>query len=329
MFPPLGTPLLPEPDVDQADPFLLRAPASARTAQTYYLYVTSPGFPVYGSDDLTAWRSLGQSMPPSSPAWHWAPCVRYVEGLARPWVMLYSRGKGAGAVLGHQDHRIRRADSQEPEGPFVDSGEVLSADVDFAIDPDVYTKPDGSHWMAYATDFVRDEPYGTGVAEAEITPDLCALTGPQRTVARASSDWQVYDPARVMPWKRIPGVDWARGDTVRWHCLEGPVGLTSPQGGQVMLYSGGNFTGSYGIGVAVELPGGQWRDLSTDPVSRLLQTAPDLGFHGPGHCSALVQPDGSSYVCFHFRTSPAALRQFAILPLRWDDRGLPVIGQGG
>jgi len=324
-FPALGTPLLPEPEVDQADPYLLRVPDPAAAGYPYYLYVTSPGFPVYGSEDLVGWRSLGPSMQPASPAWHWAPCVRYVDGLERPWVMLYSRGKGAGEVLGHQEHRIRRADSLRPEGPFVDSGEVVTEGLDFAIDPDVYAKPDGSLWLAYATDYVEDEPYGTGIAEAPVTPDLRALAGPPRTIARASSTWQVYDPARVMPWKRIPGVDWSRGDTVRWHCLEGPVGLTSPRGEQVMLYSGGNFTGSYGIGVARESPGGRWQDLSTEPATRILQTAPELGVYGPGHCSALVQPDGGAYVCFHFRTAPEALRQFAILALRWDDQGLPTL----
>src|SRR3712207_9283436 len=43
-----------------------------------------------------------------------------------------------------------------------------------------------------------------------------------------SEDWHLYDPARRMPWKRIPGVDW-RTDTVRWSTVEAPVGgLVSP-----------------------------------------------------------------------------------------------------
>ena len=38
----------------------------------------------------------------------------------------------------HIGHAIRRADAVAPEGPFQDSGEVLTPDLDFAIDPDVY-----------------------------------------------------------------------------------------------------------------------------------------------------------------------------------------------
>jgi hypothetical protein len=87
--------------------------------------------------------------------------------------------------------------------------------------------------LAWAMDVVEDEPYGTGIVEARVSPDLRRIAGPVRVLARPSLPWHLFDAARTMPWKAIPGVDWERGDTVRWSTVEGPVGgLVSPLGGR-------------------------------------------------------------------------------------------------
>lgn len=315
-----GTPLAPDPDTDQGDPFLVEVPPGVDGPARYLVFVSGGGFPVYGSDDLVRWTRLGTSLPAAGEAWTWAPCVTYVAGLERPWVMLYSRAAGAGDVEGHRGHRIRRADSVAPAGPYEDSGEVLTPDTDFAIDPDVRLHPGGAV-LTFATDYVDEEPYGTGLAEAPLDAQLRRMTGPVVPVARARSDWQVYDPARSMPWKQIAGVDWRSGATVRWHTMEGPVSLLSPGGVPTMLYSGGNFTGFYGIGV-LRREGGRWVDTSPTPEDCLLAPVPELGLHGPGHCSVL-DTDGGQLLCFHFRTSPDAPRQFGIVPLRWDENDRP------
>ena len=320
-----GVPLCPEPDVDQGDPFLIECPEPVDGGFRYLVYVTGAGFPVYGSPDLVRWTRVGESLASASAeAWCWAPCVRHVPGLARPWVMLYSRARGAGDVDGHRDHLIRRADSERPEGPFVDSGEVLTADLDFAIDPDVSVGP-GGPLLTFAADYVADEPYGTGLVEAGISADLRRLTTPVRPVARARSDWQLYDPDRSMPWKRIPGVSWAGGRTVRWFTMEGPAALVSPGGRRTLLYSGGNFAGFYGIGVLQQDPGGHWVDLSPAPEDCLLAPAPERGLHGPGHCSVLATGSGRQLLCFHFRTGPDRPRQFGIVPLEWDRSDHPYV----
>jgi hypothetical protein len=250
----LGQALVPEPTVDQGDPFLVEVPAEHRAefGFRYYVYVSAPGFPVYGSNDLLdpeGWQRLGESCPGlGRERWCWAPCVRYVAGLDRPWVMLYSMARGAGETEGHQHHQLHRADSTSPAGPFTDSGEVLTEEIDFAIDPDVYRRRDGALCVAFATDFIQDRPLGTGLAEATIAEDLTHLTGPPRALARAHYHWQIYDPQRKLPWMTIPGVNWDT-DTVVWHTLEGPVGgLVSPQDRDVYLYSGGCFFDYYAIG---------------------------------------------------------------------------------
>jgi hypothetical protein len=246
--------------------------------------------------------------------------------------MLFSRALGAGEVDGHRGHRIRRADAEVPEGPFVDSGEVLTAGLDFAIDPDVSAGPDGTPVLTFATDYVDRPPYGTGLVQAAVTADLRRLASPVRPLARPSADWQLYDPARSMPWKPIEEVRWDAGETVRWYTMEGPVALRSPGGRPTVLYSGGNFAGFYAIGVLRREAAGRWVDLSPTPERCLLAPAPARGVYGPGHCSVLdVDAQAGAgplagarqALCFHFRTSPDGPRQFGILPLRWDASDLP------
>lgn len=331
----LGVALVPEPDVDQGDPFLVEVPADQRSQQPFrfYVYVSGTGFPVYGSNSLldpAGWQRVGDSYPGIGvDRWCWAPCVRYVPGLERPWVMLYSRAKGAGETEGHQEHRLRRADSTSPAGPFADSGEVLTPDLDFAIDPDVHRSADGSHWLYFAVDFVTDEPYGTGIVRARISPDLRRLESEPSVIARPQAEWQLYDANRSMPWKHIPGVRWDRSETVRWSTIEGPAAITAPHGREVVLYSGGNFADFYGIGVAAQDPAGQqWLDLSPSPEDSLLGPDPAAGLFGPGHCSVITS-DGVAYLCYHFRNAPSAARQFAVVPLRWDpETDLPRLAIG-
>ncbi len=320
-------PLFPE-DQDQGDPYILSVPGAAGARFRYYVYTTGEdpvhgmAFPVYGSDDLLTWQRLSDALRVTQKSSHWAPCVRYLPELDLPYVMLYSRAVGVGE-RGHIGHTIRRAHSAHPEGPFVDSGHVLTPDLDFAIDPDVYRLPDGSLKIAFAMDFVEDEPYGTGIVEAGISEDLTQLTSVPRLLNRPWQDWHVYDTERVMPWKEIPGVDWATR-TVRWHTVEGPVGgLVSPTGAKVYLYSGGCFYNFYAVGALVEDELGGLRDVS-DEAQFVVGPRPDKQFFGPGHCSWLHAHDGQDYLLLHARFGlPTAKRQMCLVPLWWTDDSLP------
>jgi hypothetical protein len=291
-------PLHPEPR-DQGDPFLLVAPCDGATPYHYYVYVTGEdeasgeAFPVYGSSDLLRWERLGWSLAGAAGRAHWAPCVRYLPGRARPYAMLYSVGAGLGEAA-HIGHTIRRADATTPAGPFQDSGHILTPDLDFAIDPDLYAGPDGRLMLAFATDFVADAPLGTGIVEAPIADDLTRLTGPATVLARAGYDWQVYDASRKMPWKAIPGVDWTR-DTVRWHTVEAPSGgLRSPAGRAIYLYSGGCFFDYYAVGAIERDPSGSLRPLTEGSQGFVLRPRPEDGFYAPGHCCWFTLPQRAS-----------------------------------
>ncbi|HLL49229.1 MAG TPA: hypothetical protein VK356_01055, partial [Thermomicrobiales bacterium] len=203
-------------------------------------------------------------------------------------------------------------------------GHVLTEDLDFAIDPDIYRAPDGSLQLAFAMDFVEDEPYGTGIVEAAVSEDLTHLTGPPRILARPRHDWHLYQAARVMPWKTIPGIDWG-SQTVRWHTVEAPVGgLVSPQGKRVYLYSGGCFFGFYAVGALVEDERGDLRDITDGEHDFVIGPRPEEGFFAPGHCSWLHLADGRDYLLCHARFgAPDAKRQMVLVPLRWTTAGFP------
>ncbi len=319
-------PSFPEDDVDQGDPFLFEDPGGRNgTGFPYFVVVSSAGFRMYGSHRPTvpgSWVFLGESFPGVNiDPWAWAPCVRYVAGLARPWVMLYSLAAGSGDPLGHQFHQLRRADSPSPAGPYRDSGEVLTPDIPFAIDPDVSVRADGSLWLTCAADHVDRPPYGTGLFEARVSPDLRRLESPLQPLARAHFDWQVYLAERSLPWMSIPGVDWARGDTVRWFTMEGPSGLVTPAGRDLLLYSGGNFQGFYAVGMLLREHDGSWTDLSPEPNACLLRPDVDRRVLGPGHCSV-----SGNLLAYHFRAAPDAPRQFTVGTLTWDSgRDLPTV----
>ena len=333
---PRYRPLLPEAR-DQGDPYALVPPPDAGARFRCYVYTTGEepaagaAFPVYGSDDLIAWHAIGESLAVGEPTAHWAPCVVYRPDLdpARPYVMLYSRAVGVGEQA-HVGHAIRRAVAAQPEGPFEDTGHVLTPELDFAIDPDVYRAPDGSLRLAFAMDFVDDEPYGTGIVEADLAEDLTHVIGEPRVLARPRHPWHVYEAERVMPWKAIPGVDWSDpARTVRWHTVEAPVGgLRSPTGDPVYLYSGGCFWGFYAVGALVERHG-ILEDVTDGERNFVIQPDPQRGFYGPGHCS-LLRMDGRDFLLLHARFgAPHAKRQMCLAPVGWTAEGLPVAGDGG
>jgi hypothetical protein len=315
----LYRPLVPE-SRDQGDPFVVERPAGAPGRYCYYAFATCNGdvidgraFTVYGSDDLVDWRSIGVGLEADPLKPYWAPWVGYLPHLERPWVMLYSRGRGTG-IEGHIGHTLYRAESDRPEGPYRDTGAlVLPRSVDFAIDPDVHIMRDGTYRFACAIDYVEGERIGTGLAESVISPDLTRLESDLRPMIRPSADWQIFNASRTMPWKSIPGVDWQAGDTVCWHCIEGPASISD----DIVLYSGGSFEFRYGIGVLRRDPrSGKWADLSREPGSRLLADGMLERVYTPGHCSVIRGPEGAWYMMFHARFGdPASPRQMALAPL--------------
>ena len=266
-----------------ADPFVVRGEDGR-----YVMYGTTPrelpggrAFQVLVSDDLVTWEDAGGALVVAQPtppgAEFWAPEVAFAEG--RFW-MYYSRGRGDAG------HQIRVASSARATGPFEDTGDVLTPDLPFAIDPSPYCDPSGAWWLFYATDVVEGERPGTVIVVQRLR-DMTHLDGERTIVLRASADWQRYEHDRVI-----------HGGVHDWHTLEGPAVLDDGDGGCILLYSGGNWqTPGYGVAVArAPAPSGPWHE---DAGSALLVTSASTGLSGPGHCSVLTDEQGRHHLFLH------------------------------
>lgn len=315
-------------DRDQGDPYFIEAPKDFGSKFRFYVFTTGEvteegrAYPYYGSNDLKHWEFLGGSLVSDIKKSHWAPCVQYVPGLEYPFVMLYSHGRGLNEEA-HIGHVIKRAHSKSLDKPFVFSGHELTKGIDFSIDADVYSW-NGQKKIAFAMDFINDAPHGTGVVEASISDDLSELTSKPITLARASYEWQVYLPKRQLRWMTLEGVDWSKGDTVKWYTVEAPVGgLISPKGKRVVLYSGGNFANFYAVGALIENEKGTFKDIASREHKFVLRPQPDKGLFALGHPS-LAKIEGKDYLMTHMRIgSVDATRQFALVPLLWNEKAEP------
>ncbi len=285
-----------------ADPFVLRHNGA------YYAYGTgdrsSPDgrvFEVLFSTDLVHWRSLGAALEPLGADFedYWAPEVAQFEGR---FYLYYSAG------IGDQHHRLRVAVSERPEGPFFDSGAVLTPNEPFSIDASPFCDDDGQWYLYYARDFLDGERLGTAISVAKLET-MTRLSDESLTVLRASHDWQLYARSREM-----------YGHTLDWHTLEGPF-VVKRAGRYYCFYSGGAWTEpNYGVSYAVaDHPLGPWLEPESDGPT-VLQTVPGQVI-GPGHNSVIVGPNDQDYIVYHAWDSARTARRMCIDRLEWTPQG--------
>ena len=292
-----------------ADPFVLRHQG------TYFAYgtgaepVESDGraFPVLRSDDLAHWEYVGGAVRPIHGATaYWAPEVAENDGR----FFLYFSAAFGGS---DESHGLRVAVADSPEGPFNDQARLLLPEQGFSIDPHPFRDPKTGKWhLFFATDYLADEPHGTGLAVVALNDDMLSVTGPVLPVVRASRDWHIYERDR-----NYKGQTWRK-----WHTVEGPFVLFH-ENRYWCLYSGGRWSGdNYGVGVAVaDHPLGPWRDESAVHGPVVLRGTPDETV-GPGHNSVTTAPDGSTLVfVYHAWDRGRTQRRMCIDPLRWTPAG--------
>jgi beta-xylosidase len=298
-------------DVGVPDPFVLddrRGPSGA-----YWAFSTGNLFPVLRSTDLVHWTPAGTAFAArpawatDAPDWHpWAPSVVRTPG-GSGYVMYYvslSRVWGANC--------IGVATASVPGGPYADEGPLRFAhagptDVPIGcgdaagrgnIDPSPFIDSDGSAYLYVSTDRIikrwsrRLKPT---ISVIPLTGDLLHAAGARIALfSGASGTWEAADAA-------VPTV-------------EGPA-MAKHNGTYYLMYSGGGWRGSYGMGYAI----------SSSPVSGfvkqprrlLVETSAVLG---PGGGDALVTgPHGETWLAYHGREGsydqPRTLR---LDRLRWE-----------
>lgn len=291
------------------DPFIIKHRGE------YWCYSTgwaSDGraFQILHSNNLVEWRIVGgamEALPGAAPE-YWAPEVSYRNGR---FYLYYSVGDGV--VM-----KLRVAVAANPEGPFVDSGRVLTQE-EFAIDAHVFEDDNGERYLFYATDFLTHTHIGTGTVADRMIDDL-TLAGNPRPVTLPRFDWQVFDPHRT-----------EKGG-VRWHTVEGPFVLKR-KGRYYQMFSGGNWKDlSYGVSYATAdsiASLDQWSQQSHDEHTPLaLSTIPGKVV-GPGHNSVVRGPDNRRLFCVYHRWAldeNGGRRVLAIDPMEWIGERLEVFG---
>ena len=284
-----------------ADPFVLRHGA------VYYAYgtVALPDRTVPGltSTNLVDWRPLGDVLerlnrPVEA---YWAPEVAYRDGR---FYMYYSAGRSEG-----EEHQLRLAVADEPQGPFRDTGVVLDPDDPFTIDAHPFRDDDGRWYLFYCRDFLEGERVGTGIVVDELL-DMDALAGERRTVVRPFAEWNLF--AKQRHWY---------GRTWDWYTVEGPF-VRKHEGRYYCFFSGGGWRElNYGVSYAVaDNPLGPY-ELAEGEGPMILETVPGSVL-GPGHASVATSPSGTEdYVVYHAWDPGRAARLMRIDRLEWTPAG--------
>lgn len=285
-----------------ADPFVLRAEGA------YYAYGTGSVlggrvFEVLRSTDLLRWRSLGGALepPPGLDATdYWAPEVAVLD--AR-YCMYYSAG------IGDVGHRLRVATSDDPAGPFVDAGAVLTPDEPFAIDPNPFRDLDGAWYLYFARDELASDRPGTVIAVDRLVSPT-RLAGSPQTILRATADWQLFRRDRLI-----------YGAVYDWYTLEGPC-VVRRDGRYWCLYSGGAWDGdTYGVSYAsARHPLGPFTEPPDTGAAALLRTVPGR-LLGPGHNSLVTDDAGDDHLVYHAWDPALTRRRMHISRLHWGPNG--------
>jgi beta-xylosidase len=268
-----------------------------------------PGvFLLLKSADLRTWIPIGAALETLDPDFgnaYWAPELAIESGR---FYMYYSVGREDKA------HHIRVAVSDQPEGPFCDTGSRVTDPfyLPFAIDASPFQDEDGQWYLFYARDFLDTADTaraGTGVVVDRLV-EMTSLAGEERIVVRARHDWQRFLSNRVM-----------YGSRYDWHTIEGPC-VRKHNGRYYCLYSAGRWENeTYGVDFAVaDHVMGPYSDAGDEGGARLLRTIPGEVI-GPGHNCIATGPDGRDYIVYHAWDRNMTARRMFIDPIEWTADG--------
>ena len=309
--PPTATCCNPVWQSNLPDPFVLKVHGR------YYAYGTDQRehvptgdrvFPVLASPDLAHWQQAGHALQALGAPYYryWAPEVSVRNGIFLLYYAVHAAEFQAG---------IRVAESQSPEGPFVDSGLDLTGDrVPWAIDPHVFCDHDGRWYLFMTVELCGgpDHLFGVGNVVTQMR-DPFTLQGQTAVVTWPRYDWQLFERQRA----ERGGVD--------WYCVEGPAVVRHRDRYYAMFsggcYYGDNYAVSYAAAPAVHASrgvlGASWQEaMDQGEPTFLLRGRP--GARSPGHNSVVVGPNNvDTYLAYHTLSSDLAMRRPCLDRLFW------------
>jgi hypothetical protein len=275
---------------------------------TYWAYGTLARFQILRSPDLVTWTRAGSALA-AKPAWAvageewhpWAPSViRRTDGT---YVLFYV---ALSEAFGPVTNCIGVATSDEPQGPFTDHGPLADEHGALVgcgdgrgygnIDPAPFVDADGTPYLYVSTDWSCDT-------------SPCALR-PELSVIPLSDDLRQAAGERMPLFRGLPDT-WEQAP---WAPVVENPWVIERDGVYHLLYSGGAWTGDYGMGHAT----------ATSPAGPFTRTkrvlSPTTAAGGAGGGMVVSGPKGGDWLVYHARSAARnAPRTLRIDPLTWPE----------
>jgi beta-xylosidase len=244
-------------------------PGVLRVADTYYVVCTSnnaaDAFPIRTSTDLVHFTRRGYIFPSQmKPTWasgnFWAPEIHRV---GNHYVAYFTARQGNGQLA------IGAATASDPLGPYTDSGAPLVQNTSTGfIDATEFEDDLGQPYLVWKFDG-NATGQKTPIFGQALSPDGLSLQG--RTTTLITND-----------------LAWEGG------VVEGPW-VVPHAGHYYLFYSGNSYAdATYAVGVArADAPLGPYTKAG-DPILKSNAT-----WIGPGHCSIVDGPSGSTEIVYH------------------------------
>lgn len=300
------------PLVSGADPWVIR-----QGGFYYYAQSRSDGIWIAKTTKLT---EIGSA--PAVQVWHapasgwnhtnvWAPELHYIDGT---WYIYYAAGSDGPPFI-HQHAGVLEAATDDPQGAYVDRGELYTGD-------DVAGGTNNVWAIDLTAGYIGDQLYAIWSGwEQNATTDR---TPQHLYIAKMSSPTQIAsDRVKISS----PTASWELGTELDLE--EGPELLQHGLETFVIYSTRESWLPAYRLGQL------RLASASSDPMdpASWIKTGPvfsgTTGVYGVGHASFTTSPDGTEdWIVYHSKVAetPGWDRVVRTQPFTWSGAGAPVFG---
>lgn len=260
-----------------ADPYVFKD-----TDGTYYMYITSNGYPCFTSRDLVNWEFKGDVLPSKNCKWavknFWAPEVIKIKD---KYYLHYTASRA------DDIKHIGVAVSDKPTGPFkdVDDKPFIDNGNKGSIDSHVFVDDDGKTYMYYSNAMSTNPVKELGgkrrseIWVMEVSPDLSKKLSTPKMLIYPEQAWE-FSPSENDYWN------------------EGTV-IIKHNNLYYLMFSANCFCGdSYSLGYATSTsPTGPFKKYDKNPI--LTNQSLPKKVSGPGHHTVVRSPDDKEWFCIY------------------------------